>query len=311
MGHALLAEYVENGSERAFRDLVSNYVNFVFSTAMRMVGGDWALAEDISQTVFVDLARKAVRLPENVQLGGWLHRHTWFVARKAMRREQRRVAREKRAVEMNSAEDYTDGNLSQVSLVLDEVINALGEQDRDAIVLRFFDQLDFRSIAQSIGSTEDAARMRVTRAVEKMGTLLKRRGVVLSAAAFAFVMSGKLAWAAPRGLAIRSASVALAKSTTPPSFFSLFKDVFLTRFNAAILGTALAIALSVPIVLLATKSHGKSATGLHTSASTMTPADFAELNSAETQTETPAQKPELAVNGSQSTIRAEPVALPA
>lgn len=308
MGHSLLTEYVQNGSERAFRDLVSNYVNFVFSTAMRMVGGDWALAEDISQTVFVDLARKADRLPENVQLGGWLHRHTCFTARKAMRREQRRVAREKRAIEMHNSQDFTAANLSQVSLVLDEVINALGEKDRDAIVLRFFDQLDFRSIAHSIGSTEDGARMRVSRAVEKMGALLRRRGVILSATAFAFIMSGRLATAAPRGLAIRSASVALAKSTAPPSFFSLIKSLFLTKLNMAILVTALVIALSVPIVLLVKKSHPKPRTGLQTNASTMTPADFADLNSTEPQAPSPAQAPTTAL--SSPIPRSEPVQTP-
>jgi DNA-directed RNA polymerase specialized sigma24 family protein len=78
---ALLSEYTQGGSEQAFRELVSCYVNFVFSTAIRIIGGDRALAEDVTQTVFADLAQKASLLPKDVQLGGWLHRHTCFVAR--------------------------------------------------------------------------------------------------------------------------------------------------------------------------------------------------------------------------------------
>src|SRR5215475_7550623 len=124
---ALLSEYANGGSEKAFRELVSAYVHFVFSIALRIVG-DRPLAEDVSQTVFTDLARKAALLPKDVQLGGWLHRHTCFVARKTLRRERRRIAREKVAVELHSIEDYTEGNLAQLALVLDEVINDLGAE---------------------------------------------------------------------------------------------------------------------------------------------------------------------------------------
>src|SRR5436190_12731094 len=95
----LLAEYVRTGSDAAFRELVAAYINFVYSTALRTVAGDKTLAEDICQTVFTDLARKAAVLPSDIRLGGWLHRHTCFVARKVLRKEQRRKARERHAVE--------------------------------------------------------------------------------------------------------------------------------------------------------------------------------------------------------------------
>src|SRR5262245_28976855 len=188
-----LSEYANGGSEKAFRELVSAYVHFVFSIALRIVGGDRPLAEDVTQTVFTDLARKAALLPKGVQLGGWLHRHTCFVARKTLRRERRRIAREKQAIELHRVEDYSEANLAQIALVLDEVINELSEEDRTAIVLRFFEELDYRSIGEAIGSSDDAARMRVSRAVDKMGSLLKRRGIVLTAAGICFVLSGKLA----------------------------------------------------------------------------------------------------------------------
>src|ERR1043166_5652055 len=111
---SLLLEYANGGSENAFRELVTAYVDFVFSTALRIVSGDRPLAEDVTQTVFTDLARKAVSLPKDVQLGGWLHRHTCFVARKTLRKERRRIAREKLAIELHSIQDYTEENLAQV-----------------------------------------------------------------------------------------------------------------------------------------------------------------------------------------------------
>src|SRR5216117_2108116 len=101
----LLAEYVQTGSEAAFRELVTRHVNLVYSAALRLVGGDTHRAEDVAQTVFVDLAGRARTLSPDVVLGGWLHRHTCFVAAKAMRGERRRRLRERRAVEMSSQQD--------------------------------------------------------------------------------------------------------------------------------------------------------------------------------------------------------------
>ena len=99
----LLEDYVENGSETAFRELVSRYINLVYSTAVRLVDSDTHLAEDVVQTVFMDLARQARALSKDVMLGGWLHRHTCFVAAKAMRSNRRRQFRERQAVEMGES----------------------------------------------------------------------------------------------------------------------------------------------------------------------------------------------------------------
>src|SRR5687767_15127133 len=98
----LLREYSQNRSEKAFEAIVARYLNLVFSTALRLLGGDTHLAEDTCQEVFANLARKAASLPENTQLGGWLHRHTCFVASSMRRAKSRRELREKEAVEMKS-----------------------------------------------------------------------------------------------------------------------------------------------------------------------------------------------------------------
>src|SRR5271154_5141213 len=102
----LVADYVKHGSEAAFRELAARYLDLVYSTAVRLTGGDTHLAEDVTQTVFVDLARLAKGLSSDVRLGGWLHRHTCFVAAKTLRAERRRQAREQQAVAMNALTDH-------------------------------------------------------------------------------------------------------------------------------------------------------------------------------------------------------------
>src|SRR5688572_27987818 len=101
----LLADYANEGSEPAFREVVSRYANLVYSTAVRLMNGDSHLAEDVTQRVFADLAKMAGALSKDVMLGGWLHRHTCYLAKKTLRTERRRQAREEQAVQMNQTED--------------------------------------------------------------------------------------------------------------------------------------------------------------------------------------------------------------
>src|SRR5207247_9493283 len=110
----LLADYVTQGSEQAFRELVGRYIDLVYSTVLRLVGGDTHRAQDVAQIVFADLARKARSLSQDVMLGGWLHRDTCFVAAKVMRGERRRQFRERRAVEMNALPDHAQTNMTEL-----------------------------------------------------------------------------------------------------------------------------------------------------------------------------------------------------
>jgi RNA polymerase sigma factor (sigma-70 family) len=272
---SLLAEYAKNGSEHAFRELVTAYIDFVFGTALRVVGGDRALAEDVSQTVFTDLARKAITLPREVKLGGWLHRHTCFVGRKALRRERRRIARERQAMQLTTIEDYTEENLGQLSTLLDETINGLGKEDRNAIILRFFEQLDYRALGTALGSSEDAARMRVSRALEKMGSILRRRGVAMSLSGLSFVLSTKTAGAAPVGLATKISAVALAQSLKGWAIVGFLKDACFTRLNLGIGSGAVAVVTALILVIPA--RHGRAM--LDISNESVKPSDFAGLAS--------------------------------
>lgn len=245
----LLADYVTNASEPAFRELVTCYLNLVYSTAVRLVGGDAHRAQDVAQTVFIDLARKAPTLPRDVMLGGWLHRHTCFVASKIMRGERRRQFRESQAVEMNALQDSADANLAEVAPLLDEAINQLGDQDRTAILLRFFEQRDLRAVGEALGSTENAAQKRVTRALEELRALLKRRGVTSSAAALGTVLASEAVTAAPVGLAASVSSAALAGAATgTATTLTLVKIMTMTNLKLGISALVIAGAATALVI---------------------------------------------------------------
>ena len=248
----LLAEYVTNASDAAFRQLVEHYINFVYSTALRLVGGDTQFAEDVTQTVFINLAKTAGTLSSAVMLGGWLHQHTFHVATKAVRSERRRQNREREAVAMNTL--HPEGDWQQVAPLLDEAITQLGNEDRTAILLRFFEQRNFRSVGEALGSNEDAARMRVNRALEKLHSLLRARGVALSATALATVLGAQTITAAPAGLAIATASAALAGTAAGSGTAISFLNLMATT-NLKITITALVVAGTTATLLIQHQSQ--------------------------------------------------------
>src|SRR5271157_3871229 len=229
---ALLVEYAENGSESAFGDLVARYIDLVYSTALRKVGGDAHQAQDVTQTVFLHLARKARTLPPNVLLGGWLHGATCNVAATVARTERRRQAREQEAVEMSALQNDSTGRLDHVAPILDDAIRQLPEEDRAAVLLRFFEKRDFRSVGEALGSSEDAARMRVNRALQKLELILKQRGVAASAAALGAALTAEAVAAAPAGLAASVAGSALAgAAATGGVMLNIVKIMAMTKLK--------------------------------------------------------------------------------
>src|SRR5690242_15862580 len=117
--HALLKAYAVDGSEDAFRELVNCYIGLVYSTALRKVGGDTHRAEDVTQMVFADLARRAGEISAKVKLGGWLHQRTFHVATTLMRGEHRRKVREQEAIEMKVLEGQSAAQFARIEPVLD------------------------------------------------------------------------------------------------------------------------------------------------------------------------------------------------
>jgi RNA polymerase sigma factor (sigma-70 family) len=246
----LLTEYAESGSEEAFRELVRRYIDFVYSTARRLTGGDAHSAQDITQTVFIHLCRNARKLSRDAMLGGWLHRDTCYVASKVQRQERRRQAREQQAVFMESLQDHSQANLERIAPILDEAINSLGNADRTAILLRFFEKRDFRSVGLALDSNEDAARMRVTRALDKLHSVLKRRGVTLSVSALAPGLAGEAVTAAPVGLAASVAGSAIAASAGVGGISTgIIKVLTMTKLKMAVAGVVLAGGLAIPVAI--------------------------------------------------------------
>ncbi len=244
----LLAEYVNDGSEGAFRELVARYIDLVYSTALRLVGGDTHLAEDVAQTVFIHLARKAPTLGETVMLGGWLHRDTCHVAATILRSERRRQSRERRAAEMN--EDRSGSALELIAPMLDEAIDQLGPEDRAAILLRFYERHEFRSVGEALGSSEDAARMRVNRALDKLHFLLKRRGFSLSVATLGAALADEAVTAAPVGLVGNVAGAALAGAAAGTGTTgTIIKVITMTNLKAGIVSALLVTGVATPLVL--------------------------------------------------------------
>jgi RNA polymerase sigma factor (sigma-70 family) len=245
----LLAAYVETGSEPAFRELVTRYIDLVYSSAFRLLNGDSHLAQDVTQTVFADLARMARKFSRDTMLGGWLHRHTVFVASNTLRRERRRQVRERQAVEMNSMQDHSGENLALIAPILDEAIDELGGEDRAAILLRFFEQKEFRSVGEALGSNEEAARKRVNRALEKLRSLLTRRGVVLSATALSATLAAQAVTAAPAGLALSVSTAALATAATSGgAALTLINIMGMTKLKIGVV-TAVIAAIAIPLVI--------------------------------------------------------------
>src|SRR5580765_4094831 len=208
----LLKEYVEHGSEEAFATLVARHVNKVYSIALRHTRNAHQ-AEEITQAVFVILARKSRQLGKRVILSGWLCRTARLSAVTFVRSEIRRTRREQEAHMQNLLNETESEVWPQIAPLLDVAMAGLSEADHDAIALRFFDGKSMKEIGAALGASEDAVKMRVNRAVEKLRSFFTRRGIVCSAAALTAAISANAVQAAPMGLAV-SVSTAAALSGT-------------------------------------------------------------------------------------------------
>src|SRR5215469_1989526 len=142
----LLKRFLVKGDESAFAELVRRHLNHVYSTALRLVGGDQQLAEDVAQMVFADLARKAGQLQQHPTLSGWLHTSARFAAAKIVRAESRRHVREQEILSMDHPSQEQDLQWSQIHPVLDETLGELEEADKQALLLRYFEAKPFGDI---------------------------------------------------------------------------------------------------------------------------------------------------------------------
>ena len=234
--HDLLQRFARENSQAAFAELVARHVNLVYSAARRQVRAP-QLAEDITQSVFLDLARHARDLSSAQPLAAWLHVVTRRTAIDTVRRESRRQAREQTAVEL-AAMSTPSASWSQLEPMLDEAVAALPDADRHAILLRFFENKSLREIGESLGTSDDAAQKRVSRALDQLRTLLARRGLTITAATLSTDLSAHAILTAPVALtaAIATSTAALSVATAVTS--TAVKTVLMTTLQKSLVTAA-------------------------------------------------------------------------
>lgn len=206
----LLRLYARDHSEDAFAELVRRHLNLVYSAALRQVNGDTHLASDAAQLVFVDLARKARVLTGHRLLTGWLFTSTRFAAAKLVRAEQRRRQRERNSDTMHATETGGREAWEQISPVLDEALASLNTTDRDALLLRYFEGRGYAAIGSQLRLSENAARMRVERALDKLRARLARHGLTSTSAALGTTLAAYGVAGAPPALGATITGAAVA-----------------------------------------------------------------------------------------------------
>jgi RNA polymerase sigma factor (sigma-70 family) len=243
----LLREYAGSRSEPAFAELVRRHVDLVYSAALRMVR-DAHLAEDVTQGAFVALAQNARQLADRPVLSGWLHRTAQNLAANIVRSDVRRRAREQEAAAMNEL-FATESNTiwEHIAPQLDAALGELNEPDRDALLLRYFERKSAREMAQTLGTTEDAAQKRVSRAVERLREFFSKRNVTIGVSGLAVLISTNAVQAAPASLTVTISTAAclagttLATTTTATAIKTIvmttLQKTLITATIAAVVGT--------------------------------------------------------------------------
>jgi RNA polymerase sigma factor (sigma-70 family) len=206
----LLRRYAFERSEEAFAALVQQRINLVYRTALNRVGGNPTLAGEVTQSVFADLARKSERLSRHAALVGWLFTSTRYAATAAVRAEQRRLNLHQEFATMIHDDSAADPKWHEARRLIEQAMDRLREPDRVALLLRFFDGLSLAEVGARVGLSEEAARKRVDRALERLRAVLARSGIASTAAALGAVLAEQPAMAAPP--ALRTAIMAQASA---------------------------------------------------------------------------------------------------
>ena len=248
----LLGQFALEKSQDAFTALVNRHVNLVYSAALRQVRSP-QLAEEVAQSVFADLARDAGKIsgtgvsPVN-SLTPWLYAVTRRTAVDVIRKESRRQLREQIAVEMNNM-NATANEWTQIEPLLDDAMAALDETDRAAILLRYFENKSLREVGEALGTNDDAAQKRVSRAVERLREFFSKRNVTIGASGLAVVISANAVQAAPVGLAatISAAAILAGTAVHTSTVIAATKTIAMTTLQKTFIAAALTAAIGTGI----------------------------------------------------------------
>jgi RNA polymerase sigma factor (sigma-70 family) len=246
----LLSRYAAEQSEAAFAELTRRHVDLVHSAALRLMNGDLHAAQDVTQQVFTEVARQAKRLARHPALVGWLYTTTRLMALRMNRTEQRRQAREQEAHMLNQLlhDDTPPVDWNRLRPVIEDAMHELDDRDRHAVLLRYFQNKTLNEVGAALNLTENAARMRVDRALDKLRGKLARHGITTTATALSVVVAANAVQAAPAGLAATISAAAVAGSAVQASTLIVAtKTIVMTTLQKTIVATALAAAVGTGI----------------------------------------------------------------
>jgi RNA polymerase sigma factor (sigma-70 family) len=239
--HQLLSRYAGQNAEDAFAAVVRRHLDLVFSAALRQVRSP-QLAEEVAQSVFSDLARRAPDLAPDTVLPAWLYQVTRRSAIDVVRRESRRQLREQIACEMNVM-NAPAADWSRVEPLLDEAMETLDNADRTAILLRYFENQSLREVGQALGTSDDAAQKRVSRALERLRKFLAKNGVTVGAGGLAAIVSANAVQASPAGLALTIATAATGGfALTTSTLIATTKTIAMTTLQKTLVTAIIAAA---------------------------------------------------------------------
>ncbi len=247
----LLRRYAFERSEAAFCELVHRHINLVYGAALREMGGHMALAEDLSQEVYLELARNAPRLCRHPALAGWLYTCVRRMAANLRRAEFRREQREQQAHAVNELlqPEAGDSHWLEIKPVLDDAMHKLSEKDRAAVVLRFFEQRTIQEVGLALGLDKSAAHMRIDRALERLRILLSKRGVTATTSAVAAALTIGATMSAPEGLAASVTAGALTSAAAGSSTALTIKIITMAKLKIGIASALIVAGVATPLAL--------------------------------------------------------------
>ena len=246
--HQLLAEFARDDYQAAFATLVERYVNLVYSVALRQTRNTHA-AQEVTQAVFILLARKAGKLSPRTVVSGWLCQTARLTSANYLRTEYRRSQREHEAFMQSQVDDKTtDETWQSIAPLLDDALGKLGERDRNAIILRFLENKSLAQVGNVFGVSDDAAKMRVNRALEKLRKIFRNRGVTLTGTLIIDAVSANSVQTAPVGLEATITAMAVKGAMISATITTLMNGTMKTmtwlklKFAAGVSITIIAVA---------------------------------------------------------------------